>query len=134
MRVRSRDESVDWGAVRAGAAHGHNPPAVAAVDASRAEAREFRERELISDGCDVLDLGCGNGRQLIGLLEQNVGSYVGLDALLASIEFCNAEMASQVDGVRFIHLDVTNACYNPRGALDPAQVRLPFAESVFATV
>jgi SAM-dependent methyltransferase len=117
--------------VFARATHGHLPPVEASLAASLEEGLEFLRHGITFPGSDVLDLGCGNGRQLIGLLDQGLNRYVGLDPVRESIEFCNAELASRIDGASFVFFDVYNEMYNPTGLVQPEAAVLPFPDGSF---
>ncbi|MBI5882634.1 MAG: class I SAM-dependent methyltransferase [Elusimicrobia bacterium] len=132
--LRSKNPSTDWREVFSKATHGHAPPAQEAIDASRAEGREFLDHGIVFPGAEVLDLGCGNGRQLFGLLDKGLGSYVGADPVRESIDFCDSHIFPLVEGARFIHLDVLNEFYNPKGKMLPEQVVLPFPDRSFDSV
>jgi SAM-dependent methyltransferase len=124
----------DWEEVFTRITHGHAPPAKQSLEASVEEGQEFLDRGITAAHADVLDLGCGNGRQLIGLLNQNLNSYVGLDPVRESIEFCNRELTSRIEGAQFTFLDVYNEYYNPSGSMPPNNVVLPFPDASFDCV
>ncbi len=89
----------------------------------------------------VLDIGCGNGRvaaQLAPIL-QEAGGYLGFDISKAGIAACRRQFAGQPH-MAFVHLDVWNGEYNPKGRVaeldttfpaDDASIELAFATSVF---
>jgi len=81
-------------------------------------------------GDAVLDLGCGNGQVAMGLLDEGLGGYWGLDVCAGAIAFCRAAFAPWPE-FRFRHLDVRNARYAPQGAMEPAAMRLPFEAGTF---
>ncbi len=122
---------VDWQEVFGRATHGHLPPVAASLAASVEEGLEFLAQGVTFPGSDVLDLGCGNGRQLIGLLDQGLNRYVGLDPVRESIDFCVGELVPRVEGASFVFLDVYNEMYNPQGVMQPDQAVLPFADASF---
>ena len=73
----------------------------------------------------MLDVGAGNGRQAIGLVELGVASYTGLEMVKRSVEYANAVFASQ-GNVRLDWLDVRNPMYNPHGSQPPEKVTFPY--------
>ena len=87
-------ESLPWEKIFAKAKYGHRPDIKSGIEASLQEGREFAEQGIASDNADVLDLGCGNGRQLIGLVETGIGSYTGLDPIKKCIKFCSRNFVS----------------------------------------
>jgi SAM-dependent methyltransferase len=126
-----RDPSVrQWGPVFAGARSGHVVVPSRAIAASRGQAADFVRHRLVLPGDRVLDVGAGNGRQAIGLLEIGIGGYVGLEVVKGSVEYGNRAFAGHGD-VRFDWLDVVNAMYNPRGSQRPEAVVFPYPDGAF---
>lgn len=124
----------NWEEVFSRITHGHAPPTKQSLEASIEEGKEFLDAGITAEGADVLDLGCGNGRQLIGLLDQGLKSYSGLDPVQESIDFCNRELAARIEGSRFVFLDVFNEYYNPQGSQSAQHVVLPFPDASFDCV
>jgi SAM-dependent methyltransferase len=112
---------------------GHIPPFEDAVRASRAEAQEFQDRGLITNGSKVLDVGCGNGRSAVGLMERGIGGYTGLDVIRESIEFCKLAFTG-LSAFEFWHLDVKNEFYNPKGNQLPEEVVFPVETDAYDAV
>lgn len=73
----------------------------------------------------ILDLGCGCGKMARFFVYHPGLTYVGLDVFQPAIYWCNREFARFADRFRFEHLDVASQLYNPAGALNGANVRLP---------
>lgn len=130
--VRHRDDpSVRrWKPVLAGAYTGHIVVPSRAIASSREEAADFAAHGLVHPGDRVLDVGAGNGRQAIGLLELGVAEYVGLDVVPGSVEWGNRAFAGE-GKVHFDLLDVANAMYNPRGTRQPEQAVFPYPDASF---
>src|SRR4051812_47642370 len=76
-----------WKPVLAGAYSGHIVVPSRAISSSREEAADFAAHGLVAEGDRVLDVGAGNGRQAIGLIEMGVAEYVGLDIIPGSVEW-----------------------------------------------
>ena len=112
---------------------GHTPPFEVLERESRGEAKEFSKHGLISPGAKVLDLGCGHGRQAIGMMEFGIGGYTGLDVIPESIEFCKTVFAAVPD-FEFLHLDVKNKFYNPEGRQPPEEVVFPVESGAYDAV
>lgn len=77
---------------------------------------------------NVMDVGCGQGRMarpLIDYLDQ--GHYVGLDIALDGIEWCQKHYA-ELPNFKFIHMDVYNSRYNPRGSQKAAEYVFPIED------
>jgi len=75
----------------------------------------------------VLDVGCGYGRLALGILHatNHRGPYLGFDILRRQIEWCRATITPAFPNVRFVHVDVRNARYNPHGTLEATEAMFP---------
>lgn len=122
-----------WGPVIAGAGHGHFTLPSFAVVSSITEAADLRARGLLAPDAAVLDVGAGNGRQALGLLELGVGRYVGLEVVRECVDFANRAF-SRWPNVRFDWIDAANEMYNPAGAVDPTSATFPYADGEFDLV
>jgi SAM-dependent methyltransferase len=80
-------------------------------------------------GHDVLEVGCGVGRDAIPLTRVlgGDGSYVGVDVSQPSIEWCQAHITGPHSNFSFAHLDIRSEFYNPHGTLSAQEVVLPVA-------
>jgi SAM-dependent methyltransferase len=130
LQHRSDPSVQRWKGVLAGAYTGHIVVPSRAVASSREEAADFAAHGLVKPGDRVLDVGAGNGRQAIGLLELGVAEYVGLDVVPGSVEWGNRAFAGE-GAVRFDLLDVANAMYNPKGTRPPEQAVFPYPDASF---
>jgi SAM-dependent methyltransferase len=73
----------------------------------------------------VLDIGCGCGK-LARFLHLNPAlRYVGVDLFKPSILWCRRAFAHAADRFRFEHFDGYSALYNPGGAVQVRDYRLP---------
>jgi SAM-dependent methyltransferase len=93
----------------------------------------FAELGGLAPGERVLDLGCGVGRMALPLTQYlgDHGAYDGVDVVAPCIDWCARAITPVYPNFRFMRLDVANPLYNPAGALDPASVRLPYADGTF---
>ena len=84
----------------------------------------------------VLDIGCGFGRLGIPLSHylRKDGLYEGIDIVRSAIKWCNRNVSGPHKNIHFIHADIHNAEYNPRGRLKASDYRLPFEDSSFDIV
>jgi len=130
LRHRNDPSVQRWKGVLAGAYTGHIVVPSRAVASSREEATDFAAHGLVKPGDRVLDVGAGNGRQAIGLLELGVAEYVGLDVVPGSVEWGNRAFAGE-GSVRFDLLDVANAMYNPKGTRPPERAVFPYPDASF---
>ena len=75
----------------------------------------------------VLDVGCGYGRLALGILHATDfrGSYLGFDILRPQIAWCRAAITPSYPTVRFEHVDIRNASYNPDGVIEPTEAAFP---------
>lgn len=122
-----------WGPVIAGARHGHFTKPSFAVVSSIIEASDLRLRGMLPDDAAVLDVGAGNGRQALGLLEVGIGRYVGLEVMRSCVDFGNRAFR-RFGNVRFDWIDAANEMYNPAGGLDPTAVTFPYDDGEFDLV
>lgn len=86
----------------------------------------------------VLDVGCGSGRlarELVGLLRPP-GAYVGFDVDAEAVAWCRRAYAGHLQAT-FVHADLANGFYAPRGAAPAAGYAFPvedgWADCVVAT-
>jgi SAM-dependent methyltransferase len=81
----------------------------------------------------VLDIGCGNGRMALPLMEflSSEGSYEGFDIVREGIDWCAAHMTAADPRFRFRHLDVFNAAYNLHGKVEGYDCTFPYPDAEF---
>jgi len=81
----------------------------------------------INPAHNVLEVGCGVGRDAILLTEQlsDDGSYTGVDIIKPSIEWCQGNIASRYTNFSFHYLDIHSQIHNPEGSVKTTEVRLP---------
>jgi SAM-dependent methyltransferase len=93
-------------------------------------------------GDKVLDIGCGPGRMAIGIGERFnwTNRLIGFDVIKVDVEVCQSAITAVHPDFRFHHVDAWNGHYNPKGTIQPHEVRFPaedgsidfaFATSVF---
>jgi SAM-dependent methyltransferase len=93
----------------------------AVVEATRLSAR----LGYTKSSC-IVDVGCGLGRLATGMLvEFGDVHYLGIDANEDFVRWCGENIERYHPTLRFVHLDVANELYNPAGALDGSELRLP---------
>ncbi len=71
----------------------------------------------------MLDLGCGNGRLAIALLPYEI-NYIGIDPLLASIDFC-CEAFKPWPNYQFWHAPLRTPTVTPYQDMDPLTWKFP---------
>jgi ubiquinone/menaquinone biosynthesis C-methylase UbiE len=95
--------------------------------------RYFVELGGIQPHHRVLDVGCGPGvmgARLTRFLLPS-GTYCGMDIVRAGIDWGQRNITSRFPNFRFVHVDVLNKHYNPRGRLSPSEFRFPFDDAEF---
>ncbi|MEO0976121.1 MAG: class I SAM-dependent methyltransferase [Pseudomonadota bacterium] len=82
----------------------------------------------------VLDIGCGIGRMAVPLtqyLDPEKGMYTGLDPAPAGIQWSAQHIGAVYPNFRFMHLDIANDLYNPKGRIRGRELLLPFENNAF---
>ncbi len=99
------------------------------IETARREARR-----LIADyGClpesSILDIGCGHGRLLVGLLsEMSSAHYVGMDVSPSVIQWCQRYF-EKWPKPQFVHLDIFNERYHIQGRELSGAFQFPLASA-----
>lgn len=83
----------------------------------------LRPLNLWQRGDLAVEVGSGNGRIAMGLLDEDV-RYVGLEIIPDCVAFCQRAFESVPD-FQFKHLDVYSGHYNSRGRTRPERMTLP---------
>lgn len=88
---------------------------------------QLRNYCAIEPDHNVLEVGCGVGRDAIQLTEQlsEDGSYAGVDIIKPSIEWCQQNIAARYPNFSFHYLDIYSQIHNAGGNLKTTEVRLP---------
>jgi SAM-dependent methyltransferase len=104
------------------------------VESGRAIARRLSHSAGLTAESRVLDIGCGPGRLLTGLLAEmgSVAEYVGIDVKRSVIDWAVANLAQLDRHIAFRHIDVPNDRYNSEGKADPH--RLPIENERFDVI
>ncbi|MFA9403966.1 MAG: class I SAM-dependent methyltransferase [Anaerolineales bacterium] len=81
----------------------------------RSLVEELSGRGYLCPTSDVLELGCGCGRNAIALIDflDEGGSYIGQDVDSGMISWCKSNLSD--DRTRFFHADLYSGVYNPEG-------------------
>ena len=84
----------------------------------------------------MLEIGCGIGRDAVHLawVLSTEGTYVGVDIVEASIDWCRRSITVRHPNVQFVHLDVNSEMYNAGGASSATNVSMPFGDASFDRV
>lgn len=90
------------------------------------EATKFTEKLRGAQSPRVVDIGSGLGRLATGMLAESVDvQYLGIDANEDFVRWCRENIEKFHPNFRFLHVDMANELYNPKGTLDASQLRLP---------
>ncbi len=80
----------------------------------------------------VLDIGCGIGRTALALTRYlTSGSYTGFDIIRFAVKWCRRNIAGKHQKFHFLHADIYNLTYNPRGKQLAEAFRFPFDSDAF---
>jgi SAM-dependent methyltransferase len=81
-------------------------------------------------GHDVLEVGCGVGRDAIPIAQLigPTGSYLGVDIIERSIAWCRDNITPRYANATFHHFDVRSEFYNPTGSLTVADTVFPVGD------
>lgn len=84
----------------------------------------------------VLDVGSGCGRLAIPLTEVigPSGCYVGLEAVISMVRWCQRKISPRFPQFSFIHGDIRNEAYNPKGKEKPQGYQFPLDDDQFDLV
>ena len=86
-------------------------------------------RAGLADGMVVVDIGCGIGRMAVAMSKRlREIRYVGFDVVNYGILWCRKRF-SALPGYRFVHADIFNTFYNPRGSEAGSSYRFPVSDS-----
>ncbi len=87
----------------------------------------------VTSRAKVLDIGCGFGLMALYLKDylQPPGGYTGLDINRQAIKWAERAITKRYSNFNFLHLDIRNAAYNPRGQYRAENVRFPFEDKSF---
>jgi ubiquinone/menaquinone biosynthesis C-methylase UbiE len=91
----------------------------------------LKEHTPIEPDHSVLEIGCGIGRDAIPLtnvLGAN-GSYVGIDIVKDSIEWCRDNITLKHPSFKFVHFDIGDQLHNPGGTMRTTGTKLPVPDA-----
>ena len=96
-------------------------------DITRGHLLEYERYCPIAPEHGVLEIGCGVGRDAIGLsrILGPEGHYLGIDIIRPSIEWCQENITAKFANFEFRYLDINSQIHNPGGSLQVRQVTLP---------
>lgn len=94
---------------------------------ARGHMAQYARYAPIDPDAAVVEVGCGVGRDAIQLTQHlsRRGSYVGIDIIRPSIEWCQANIAARHPNFSFHYLDIQSQIHNAGGSARVTDVRLP---------
>jgi ubiquinone/menaquinone biosynthesis C-methylase UbiE len=81
----------------------------------------------------VLDVGSGIGRMAAGLTGflSPRAEYDGFDIVKEGVEWCRKNITARFPNFRFLHADISNQAYNPKGRYRSSEYAFPYPENRF---
>lgn len=81
----------------------------------------------IEPGQNLVEIGCGVGRDAIPIAEiiGDRGTYLGVDVIKDSIDWCQANISARHPNFRFVWYDIWSQGYNPNGSMRTRDISLP---------
>jgi SAM-dependent methyltransferase len=95
--------------------------------------KHFIEVGNLQPSDTVLDVGCGIGRMAIPLTDylSKEGEYWGFDIVKQGIEWCQKRISPKFHNFHFMHSDIYNKEYNPKGKIQAREFKFPFEDQFF---
>ncbi|TJV24023.1 MAG: class I SAM-dependent methyltransferase [Mesorhizobium sp.] len=89
----------------------------------------LKKHVAIDPSHNLLEIGCGIGRDAIPLSSfLTSGSYMGVDIIRPSIDWCVDNISKRSPNCEFVHFDVKDQLHNPHGTISTKDIRLPTKE------
>ena len=84
----------------------------------------------------ILDIGSGIGRKTLPLTKfiNKQGSYDGIEIVTKGVVWCKKHITKRFPNFNFIHADIYNGFYNPKGKVKPNKYIFPFRNNYFDVV
>lgn len=98
---------------------------------------EFKNHFITIGNCKpdfhILDVGCGIGRMAVPLTEylSKGGEYHGIDIVEKGIVWCKKRISTKFPNFHFLHSDIYNKMYNPKGKHKASEYTFPFEDEKF---
>ncbi len=94
--------------------------------AGRSHIENYRKFISLDESHDVLEIGCGIGKDAIQLMRpRQVSSYLGIDVMQDSIVWCTNNLTRDDPSFRFEHFDAYHELYNPLGSKKTTDFSIP---------
>lgn len=108
---------------------GRGPESWDSISASHL--KQIKRYVGIKHNDNVLELGCGVGRDAIPILELlgADGTYLGIDVMSDAINWCRENICKRFPNSQFEYIDIRTEDYNPEGKLSTVDIELPADDS-----
>ena len=106
-------------------------------DRGREQVERLKAQQMLAEGADLLDVGCGCGRLARFLLDERIGSYEGFDRHSGMIDWCNRHLAPLDPRFRFRHVDVKSVYVEwdaHAGTIAGDALVLPYPDDAFDSI
>lgn len=103
------------------------------LESAKTEADRLVEHVGLSQDSSLLDVGCGPGRLAIGIIQRvgEIEKYRGVDVSEEFVRWGQRHITAEHPNFQFVHIDVENRRYNPRGKGRDREFVFPFKDEEF---
>jgi len=93
---------------------------------SQAHIHNLKKYINLSKNDNILEIGCGIGRDAIPLTEflDKKAKYYGVDIIKDSIDWCTNNITKNYDNFKFIHYNIKDQLHNPSGTDKTTNIKL----------
>lgn len=90
----------------------------------------------IKSNSRILDIGCSYGIMAIYLKDYigTLGQYTGIDICDQDIVWANNNITKKYPNLKFIHINVNNPLYNPKGEYTANKFHIPLPDSCYDSI
>ena len=98
---------------------------------SRGHIDYLQQQVGINPSDSILEVGCGIGRDAIPLTQilNTEGSYLGIDIIGRSINWCTNNITPKHPNFKFVHFDVEDQLHNPQGSKKQKNIPIPIGDN-----
>lgn len=103
------------------------------LSSGKQEATMLADNLGLSADSALLDIGSGPGRLAIGIINTlgDIRKFRGVDVKKQYIEWAQEHVTPEHPSFRFLHVDIENSRYNPKGTRADEGFRFPFEDGEF---
>jgi SAM-dependent methyltransferase len=94
---------------------------------AKSHIESYRKFIELRPDLNILEVGSGIGRDAIPFsrILSPPGSYLGIDIIKPSIDWCTENITPRNPHVKFLHFDIRDQLHNPSGSLKTKDIRIP---------